>query len=448
MLGSPEVSRRAVLTGLVASGVLLGAPAIAAPSVPVGGRLTVSLPWPVGSLDPHALDDVVAALLGDAVFETLYTLDAGGRPVPNLAEALPEASSKGLRIALRPQLRTARGKVLAARDALFSWNRARAAGARGWLAPFPTPRAEGALGLRFGAQDGLALATALASPLTAIVPSSFTPTNPDGTGPLAAAFSNGNLVLGRSSTAVVPSYLDELVLRPAADLSASLRSFETGADDIGWLGAGLHEPRAGARPFDAGAIAWALLRTGKDAGSWNAPGIAQRLADGLPPERLAYLGLGPPWTRESEQGWGGAPGEILVRDDSPWLLELARAIAGTLSRPQHELTAKPVSPADFRARRSARAFALAVDVARPLSLTPFGALVTFVTADEPAAAEDAARHPPRLGAVPLRTLTRLRRVGVVGEVRAQGAHVGEAVLPALVPPPGIDWAAAFRPRRG
>src|SRR6185312_9069327 len=134
----------------------------------------------------------------------------------------------------------------------------------------------------------------------------------------------------------------------------SLRSFEAGTDDVGWLGSGLHEPRAGARPFDAGAVGWVLLRTGRDAGSWDTPGVAQRLADGISPSLLAHLAPGPAWTVEPDQGWGGPPCELLVRDDSPYLAEVARAVAAALTRASHEVTVRQVPAATFRQRRASR----------------------------------------------------------------------------------------------
>jgi hypothetical protein len=49
-----------------------------------------------------------------------------------------------------------------------------------------------------------------------------------------------------------------------------------------------------------------------------------------------------------------------------------------------------------------------------------------------------------MGDVPIRTLTRTLRVGVVGEVRAQGGRMPDVVLPASFGSPGIDFGAARR----
>ena len=52
------------------------------------------------------------------------------------------------------------------------------------------------------------------------------------------------------------------------------------------------------------------------------------------------------------------------RDDAPWLVELARAVAASISRPSHEVTPKPIAPGELSQRRASRAYALALDVAR------------------------------------------------------------------------------------
>ena len=81
----------------------------------------MKLPWPVGAgLDPHALDDAAAAILGRAVFDCLYARDGAGRPYAALASALPDRSARGTRIRLRPGLRTAAGKALDNRDVVWS----------------------------------------------------------------------------------------------------------------------------------------------------------------------------------------------------------------------------------------------------------------------------------------------------------------------------------------
>jgi peptide/nickel transport system substrate-binding protein len=298
--------------------------------------------------------------------------------------------------------------------------------------------------LSFATRDATKLMRALASPLTAIVPVGFSPERPDGTGPFRADRDADGLVFRRNDSAASgPAFLDEIRVRPAADLADSLTAFESGTDDLGWLGSGLHEPRHGARAFDAGATGWAILRTGAGAGAWDAPGIAQRICEGIPPTRLSYLALGPPGSPETDEGWGGGPCELLVRDDAPWLRELARAVAAAIGRPSHAVTVRPVSAAEIGARRASRAYVLALDVARPLSRSPFGSLVGLATADNPADAIDVVRHPPRAEA-PVRTLCRTLRIGVLGEVRVQGARIPEVGL--ALASGGIDFGSITRAR--
>ena len=176
------------------------------------------------------------------------------------------------------------------------------------------------------------------------------------------------------------------------------------------------------------------------------PGVAQRICDGIPPARLSYLALGPAWTTEPEQGWGGPPTTIVVRDDAPWLVELAKAIAATISRPSHEVTAKPIPNADFVSRRAARSYTLALDVVRPVAPGSFPAMVALATADSAGRASELVQHPPKLGEVPARTMTRTLRCGVVGEIRVQGGRAPDVQLVGSSTGPGFDLGATARSR--
>lgn len=443
------VSRRAFALGAVGAALALSTRGVARPRLPVGGRVALRVPWPVGSIDPHELDNIGAALFGDALFDTLFvrTLARDDSVAASLAEAAPEAVPGGVRIRLRAGLVTGAGRPLVARDVARSIARAKSRAGRALLADVPAPKADGDLGLSFAAGDPAKVAAALASPLCAIVPTAFSPTLPDGTGPLRVERRGAALALVRNARAARgPALLDEIVVSPAPDLAASLRAFEAGTDDLGWLGQGLHNARTGSKPFDAGAVAWAILRTGKDAGTWDAPGIAQRLCDGLDAGKLAYLVLGGAWVAEKDQGWGGGACDLVVRADSPWLVEVARAVAAMLSRPGHEVKVVLLSNADFSARRAARAYALALDVARPLAPGAAGALAGLASADDMTVAAELVRKPPRLGEVPARTLTRSMRLGVVGEVRAQGGRVAGLTLPPLASGAGWDLGLATRGR--
>jgi peptide/nickel transport system substrate-binding protein len=437
------VRRRQLLAGLASAAALAALPRAARASArtPYGGRLVLHAPWPLAAMDPHRSDDATAAFFGSAVFDTLYARDADGAIVASLADGDPFLEGASLRVVLRPDLRFASGARLDARAAAASIARARARDAGAWLAEVPAPKVDrGAL--LFALRDARKLVRALASPMVAMVPPRFAPDRPDGTGPFRAELGAAGLLLTRSATAASgPAFLDAVEVRRATDLATSLRAFESGADDVGWLGSFLHEPRAGARSFDAGAVGWAVLRTGRDLGAADAPGTAQSLADGVPHAALASLVVGPPW-EQSGSGWTGPPVELVVRDDSPWLVELARALAAALSSPGHEVRAAPAPAADFASRRTSRGYALMLDVARTAGPGPLGALVGLATADDPTAAAALVRHPPR-AELPVRTLTRTMRLGVVGEMRLQGGRAPDVVLPPS-PAGGVSWGDAFR----
>jgi peptide/nickel transport system substrate-binding protein len=175
--------------------------------------------------------------------------------------------------------------------------------------------------------------------------------------------------------------------------------------------------------------------------------MAQALADGVPHASLASLVVGPPWGQQASAQWTGASCDLVVRDDAPWLMEVARAVSVALSTPSHEVTARALPWPDVLQRRAQRAFTLMIDFARPAGPGPLGALLGLAAADDPASAIALARHPPRRDLAP-RAVTRTMRVGVVGEVRLQGGRAPDVVLPGSPWGYGLDWAGAFRARRG
>lgn len=411
-----------------------------------GGRISLHVPWPLGSIDPHRLDDMAAAIFGEAIFDTLFSVSEQG-PIPSLAERAVVTEGAVSRLTLREGVRTGAGKALDARDVLFSLDRARRMGARAWLTDIPVPKLDKNGDLLFATKDGARLERALSSQLCAIVPRGFSPDGPDGTGPFRMTRRADMWSLRRNLHAARgPSLLDEVLLGEAPDLVTSLRAFESGKDDIGWLGLGLHEPRPQARSFDLGPVGWVILRTGKEAATWDEPGVAQRACDGLPAARLASLSLGSPWKQEAPLSWGGAPTQVLVRDDSPWLMEVARAIAATLSAPGHELTVKPTGQSDLRNLRGSRAFAFMVDVARPLLPGTHGSFASLATADDPVTALRTVGRSIGKGDLSARVLTRTLRLGVIGEVRISGGIMPHVSLPASSTF-GADFARAVLVRR-
>lgn len=410
---------------------------------PVGGRISLHVPWPIGPIDPHRLDDPMAAVFGEALFDGLFAGDG----TPALADGEPEMEGTGtIKVRMRLNLKTARERPLGTKEAVWSIARARSMGARGLLSDIPTPREDGRT-LYFAMKDVARLKAALGSPLAAILPTSFDSSSPDGTGAFRYGASGTTMTLARNRFAARgPAFLDEVLVTAAADMSAGLVAFEAGSDDIGWLERGLHAPRTGSKTFDHGSVGWAVLYTGRDAGSWDAPGIAQRIADGIPHARLASLHPGDAWPTDAPQPWGGPAVSLLVRDDAPWLGAMANAVASQLTNPGHEVTVKPVPAAEIVSKRSSRLFGLLLDVVRNPGGGALGASVILATANDPSRAGELMQHPPKLGEVPARTLTRTLRLGVVGEIRVSGGRVPELALPASTTGFGFDLGASYRAR--
>lgn len=436
------MKRRGFLAGLI--GASFASEASARGRTPVGGRVALRVPWPVGPIDPHRIDDPLAAIFGEALFDTLYAQTSDGQLVPSLAEVEPEPDGSNLRVKLRAGLSTAKGKRFGTKDAASSIARARAAGGRGWLADIPAPRDDGSA-LIFPTKDAARLTRALASPIVAMVPLGFHPESPDGTGPFGCSIRDGTLLFTRNRLAACgPAFLDEITVRAATNVSASLLAFEGGSDDIGWFERGLHGVRAGSSRFDYGAVGWAVLSTGRDANDWNGPGIAQSIADSIPYSRVSNLHLGAAWTDAPVQAWGGPPVTLIVRDDAPWLIDVANAVAATITRPSHEVTTKPIPASELASRRASRMFGLALDIVRNIAPGSLGAMVALATADNPVRAQEIAQHPPKLGEVAARTLTRTLRTGIVGDVRVVGGRVNDLALAPSGTGFGFDLGASFR----
>lgn len=437
----PVIDRRSLLALLTAGAATwLTHDAEAMGRLPLGGSLAMRLPHDTSRLDPHDLFDPIAALVGSSVFEPVFRLDPNGNPYPSLTDGLPKTAGRLTQVRLRPALRSARGRLLLGRDLVHSVERARSLGASAVLQAIPRPRVDPKDGsaVVFADTDPVALARALASPIVALVSTRSTPTQPDGTGAFRAEPGADRLVLERNNHAARgPSYLRDITIGRADDLKEPLRAFEARQADIGWLGAFLHQPRHDAVAFDLGEVGWIVLRTGRDAGGWGAPGVAQGLIDGIPPERLAHLALGPMPTSGGQSGWGGARCQLLAPARCAHLIEVARTLASILSRPGHEVDLAVVSHADFASRRASRSFALMVDVVRPVGPAGIASLVALATGDDAARAREIARRPPRLTSFAPRMLTRTLRLGVVGALRVAGASANVVHLEPM--PEGLGW---------
>ena len=444
----PLITRRSLCGIACSAGILAGSrSAHALGRTPAAGKLKLALPWPVTSMDPHDPCDPTAALFAHAVFDQLYALEASGDPFPTLAADLPATEAGKTVVRLREGLVTAKGRKLDARDVIFSMQRARRGAATAWWGglPAPTPHGKDPLAVVFSTTDAARIARTLSSPLFALVPRAFDPASPDGTGAMTPQMSAMRMVLKRNASAARGgSFLEEIAVDQAADLSASLRSFEGNVTDIGWLGSGLHAPRPGAQAFDMGSVGWIVLQTGNDAGPWGAPGLPQQLLDGLAPERLQHFGLGPLPASTGIAEWGGKPCELLIQEGSAYMEELGRTLGSLLSRPGHEVTVKALPGAELARRRAAGSYGLALGIVRPFAAPGIATLVALAAASDPGLALELMRSPPRLAVFSPRALTRTLKLGVLGELRVVGAHAPDVRLARSATGEGWDLGASYR----
>ena len=445
-MASGAPTRRNVIgaaAGAVLAGILPGR-SFASGRRPYGGRMTLRCPWPLALIDPHRVDDAAAAFFGEALFDTLYVRDEAAGWRSSLADGSPRPEGSRLRVEARQGLRFASGlgldaRIVAGFDRAGARTRCRRVASRR-SSPSYRPRLARLCSSRRRPIDARSFQSACRNRTASVLARTARRTGPFRAHPRAG----GLLLLRNTLASSGPSLLDAVEILHATDLASSLRAFESGADDVGWLGSFLHEPRSLARAFDAGFVAWAVVRTGRDAGVLDAPGSAQSLADGASYAALAPLVVGPAWPTSTAQ-WTGLPCDLLVREDSPWLVELARALSASLSMPSREITPRLVSPAELAQRRSSRSYALMLDLVRRASGDNLGCAVGIASADNGRIAIDLGRHPPRGGLSP-RTITRTLRIGVVGEVRLQGGRAPDVVLPQSPAGYGLDWGGVFRQR--
>jgi peptide/nickel transport system substrate-binding protein len=448
------VTRRAALAG----GLALGGAALFRPGIaralgrtPLGGRVAFHVPWSVSSIDPHDLGDPAAALFSTAIADPVFALDGAGNAYPSLVQAAPARDAGETIVKLREGLHTARGVPLDARDLVSSVERARARGAAAWLVDVPRPstRRDDPHVAVFGGVDAMTLMRALSSPLVALLPRRFSPSQPDGTGAFRADISGGVLRLTRNVNAARGNaFLDEIDVSPAEDLRTSLREFEAERDDLGWLGTGLHDVRRGAVKFDLGRAALVALVTSGDAGAFGMPGVAQRLASAIPPERIAHLGLGALPPAVGDAGWGGPPVDLLVDAGAPHLVEIARTVAPILARTGHEVTAAPVPRAEIAKRKARGGAVLSIELVRTFSSLPSGVMPALAALEDAGRAADLARHPLRLpGNTPPRALTSTLRVGVLGDLRVTGGAMPDLALAHATFGDGWDLGATFKRKK-
>src|SRR5437588_9895847 len=90
-----------------------------------GGILRIGNLGEPPSLDPHWGTQTITEVLANHLYEGLYTLDAAYRPIPMLADALPQVSPDGLTytVKLRQGIKFHNGKEMTSDDVVASIKR-------------------------------------------------------------------------------------------------------------------------------------------------------------------------------------------------------------------------------------------------------------------------------------------------------------------------------------
>jgi peptide/nickel transport system substrate-binding protein len=300
--------------------------------------------------------------------------------------------------------------------------RARLRGAAGLLGEIEPPELDqkDPLAVVFSRSNSERVVSALSSPLTALVPRTFSPLAPDGCGAFRVELAPGRAVFTRNPQAARGlSYLDAIEVGSKTDLAELLRGFEAGETDVGWFGSGLYRSGKDALPFETPRYAFAVLMAGKAAGAFGAPGALQPLLDAIPASQLAHLGLrGLPERASGSASWSGPATTIAAPSGAPQLVAAAQAIAGSLSTPGHALSVVEKSVTEIAELRATRQFGLLVDCVRAPSPSPRDMELALRTAANP----EAAKHLPKTAPLPARQLGRQLSLGVIGELCVWGAR--------------------------
>lgn len=374
-----------------------------------GGRLRLTLPLDLASIDPHDSASLTSALLGPSLFEPLYGLTSAGRPYPTLATDLPEPISGGVRLRLRPGLTFSDGNGLDAKRAAISLvrSRSRHPPMRDWGAI----RSHGRDTLTIASTDPKTAARVLSHLGTAIVPEKFSPARPLGCGALLVRTSGRSLVLERNPRAPRGgSYIEQVSIQ-SGDLRTCLRNFEARISDLGFLGAGLHQPRKDVRAFRLSGVGLALLRPGRNLSSFARPGALNAALGRLPSDGLSSLGVSRP--SEGVARWPGPALEILVSSEQSWLEGIARQLQSAWNGSQRPVTVRALPTSDLNARMTSGNYDAALTFLSTSDLLPRQISEELFRLD--------GKLPPRAG----RTLTpfeaaRQLNLGVIGELVPRG----------------------------
>ncbi len=120
-----QILFRRFLVTLVALSLIGGATAFAADQPRKGGVLKIGNLGEPPSLDPHWGTQTITEVLANHLYEGLYSLDASYRPIPMLADGMPQVSPDGLTytIKLRQGIKFHNGKEMTSDDVVASIRR-------------------------------------------------------------------------------------------------------------------------------------------------------------------------------------------------------------------------------------------------------------------------------------------------------------------------------------
>ena len=123
---------------------------------------------------------------------------------------------------------------------------------------------------------------------------------------------------------------------------------------------------------------------------------------------------------EDSVRWAGGPTLLLVSDETPQLVELARALEPLLGSIGNEVRATPMPRNAWLEARRTRRFGLLLDFVRAGTGDLMQSAQALLNAVDP----ELAKRPPR-NVTALRDLTRTLTLGILGDLRVIGARLPE-----------------------
>src|SRR5581483_1631471 len=125
MTGLRTLALVLVAAGLLAAGLPAAGPVLGQPAPRRGGILRIGNLGEPPTLDAHWTTATLTEVLTNHLYEGLYALDEGYRPVPMLAEGMPAVSADGLvyTFKLRSGVRFHNGKEMTGEDVVASLKR-------------------------------------------------------------------------------------------------------------------------------------------------------------------------------------------------------------------------------------------------------------------------------------------------------------------------------------